>query len=113
MKTSKKSSKKPVKTAKTPTIDPALRAFTLVKKYVLKHRPNAKTIAKIDGPSLVYTVVDSRGKTIIDPQLFLPPARTVKKAWENAKYSIWFLNKLQKTRIQDEQKIYKSLAKED
>jgi hypothetical protein len=109
MKTSKKSAKKPVKPA---VQNPSLRAFNLVKKYVLKQYPNAKTIAKIDGPSLVYTVVDSRGKTIIDPQLLLPPARTVKKAWENAKYSIWFLNKLQKSRIQDEQKIYKTLAKE-
>ena len=124
-KTAKKRTTKAAKTvvAKKPTLATSKTSpagekvkkdtFQTVKKFVLKHYPNSTTVGRYDNGCVFYTVVNARGKSVVNPSLLIPPATSVRKAWENAKYSIWFMNKLNKTRATDESKIYKTLSKED
>jgi len=120
-KTTKKAPAKKGTATKKVTVKPAPSAavtkkvdgFQAIKKFVLKHYPESTTVGRYDNGQVFYQVVSKRGKSVVNPTLLIPPATSVRKAWENAKYSIWFMNKLNKTRIQDEQKIYKTLSKED
>lgn len=43
----------------------------------------------------------------------IPLAKSVRKAWDDAKYSIWFTNMIRKSNAAfNEEKIFKKLAKE-
>jgi hypothetical protein len=87
------------------------REFLKVKRFIQKRFPGAYTIQKTDGS---YAVVDGNGKSLVDPELMLPPAKTVRKAWEYAKYTNWFTNMIRKSNNAfDDNKIYDKMSKKD
>jgi hypothetical protein len=58
-------------------------------------------------------VVSGEGYAIVDPELMIPPATSVRQAWINAKYCAWFSNMIRKSNNAfSDEKIYKKLAKE-
>jgi len=82
----------------------AKREFAKLKRFIQKRHPGAYTIERLDKS---YAVVDGNGISIVDPELLLPPARTVRKAWEYAKYTNWFSNMIRKSNNAfDESKVY-------
>jgi hypothetical protein len=86
------------------------KEFQKIKKFVIKRAPSAHTIKKPDGS---YVVVDGGGRAVQNPELFLPKAGTVRKAWEQAKYSLWFSNMIAKSNAAfNEEKMFKQLRKE-
>ena len=89
------------------------KEFLRMKRYVDKKFPGAHTIAKIINGSTTYQVVDGRGFAVVSQELFLPPAQTVRKAWEQAKYAAWFTNMIRKSNAAfSDEKMYKKMAKE-
>lgn len=89
------------------------KEFLKVKRFVLKRFPGARTVAKRSGNTIHYQVVDENGYAVVDPQLLIPPATTVKQAWTNAKYSAWFSNMIHKSNVAfSDEKIIKKLARE-
>jgi hypothetical protein len=91
----------------------AQKEFQKMKRFVEKRFPGAHTMAKQSGNKLEYTVLDGRGYAIVDPELMLPPAHTVRKAWEQAKYAAWFTNMIRKSNNAfSDEKMYKKMAKE-
>lgn len=95
--------------SKKVVLTPEQKEFLKLKRYVLKRHPGAHTIAR-DGN---YVVVNQNGYNIISPELMLPPAKTVRKAWEQVKYSLWFTNMIRKSNNAfSDEKIYKKLSKE-
>lgn len=81
-----------------------------MKRFIQKRFPGAYTIQRTDGS---FAVVDGHGFSIVSPQLMLPPALTVRKAWEQAKYAAWFSNMIRKSNAAfSDEKIYKKMAKE-
>lgn len=85
------------------------KEFAKIKKFVVRKRPGARTVMK-NG---TFVVMDGEGKAVVDQQLLLPPATTVRKAWEYAKYSLWFSNMIAKSNAAfSEEKMFKQLAKE-
>lgn len=87
------------------------REFLKVKRFIQKRFPGAYTIQRTDGS---YAVVDGNGISIVDPELMLPPAKTVRKAWEYAKYTNWFSNMIRKSNNAfDDSKIYDKMSKKD
>lgn len=86
------------------------KEFLKIKKFVMKRAPNARTIKKPDGS---YVVVDGNGGAVQNAELFLPKAATVRKAWEQAKYSLWFSNMIAKSNAAfNEEKMFKQIRKE-
>ena len=82
----------------------AKREFAKLKRFIQKRHPGAYTIRRVDGS---YAVVDGYGISIVDPNLYLPPAHTVRKAWEYAKYTNWFQGMIRKSaNAFDETKVY-------
>lgn len=89
------------------------KEFLKVKRFVQKRFPGARTVAKPIGNTTYYQVVDGNGYAVVDPQLLIPPATTVKQAWSNAKYSAWFSNMIHKSNIAfSDEKIIKKLVRE-
>lgn len=84
-----------------------------MKRYVDKRFPGAHTMAKQVGSKMHYTVLDGNGRVIVDQELMLPPALSVRKAWEQAKYAAWFTNMIRKSNNAfSDEKMYKKMAKE-
>ena len=82
----------------------AKREFAKLKRFIQKRHPGAYTIKRVDGS---FAVVDDNGISIVDQELLLPPAHTVRKAWEYAKYTNWFSNMIRKSNNAfDESKVY-------
>jgi len=87
--------------------------FMRMKRYVDKKFPGAHTVAKMVNGQMTYRVLDGRGFAVISEELFLPPAFTVRKAWEQAKYAAWFTNMIRKSNAAfSDEKMYKKMAKE-
>ncbi len=70
------------------------REFAKVKRFIQKRYPGAYTIRRADNS---YAVVDHKGRSVVDPELLLPPAPTVREAWNQAKYTNWFQNMIRKS----------------
>lgn len=86
------------------------KEFQKIKRFVLKRAPGAHTIQRPDGS---YVVVDGDGRAVQNPELFLPKAGTVRKAWDQAKYSLWFSNMIAKSNAAfNEEKMFKQIRKE-
>ena len=76
------------------------KEFQKLKRFVVKRFPGAHTIR-------------SNGYTAINPELNLPRAWTVRRAWEHAKYAAWFTNMIRKSNAAfSDEKIYKKMAKD-
>ena len=74
-------------------LTPEAREFAKVKRFIQKRFPG----------------VDGTGRSIVDPELLLPPAHTVREAWRQAKYTNWFSNMIRKSaNAFDESKVYTS-----
>jgi hypothetical protein len=92
------------------TID---KEFQRMRRYVDKKFPGAHTIARVVETNTFYQVVDGHGFAVVSQELFLPPAKTVRKAWEHAKYAAWFTNMIRKSNAAfSDEKIYKKMAKQ-
>lgn len=92
-------------------LTPEQKEFQKVKRFIQKRFPGAYTIQRTDGS---YAVVDGNGISIVDPELMLPPAKTVRKAWEYAKYTNWFQNMIRKSNNAfDDSKFYSKGRKGD
>ena len=86
------------------------KEFQKIKRFIEKRFPGAHTIRTRSGH---YQVVDECGFTVVNPEMMLPPANTVREAWKQAKYSHWFSNMIRKSNNAfSDEKIYKKLAKE-
>lgn len=98
------------KATKKVVLTPAQKEFQKLKRYVVKRFPDARTVMR-EG---YYIVVNKNGYNVVLPELMLPPAKTVKGAWEQAKYSLWFINMIRKSNNAfSDEKIYRKLAKEN
>jgi len=87
-------------------LTPEAREFAKVKRFIQKRFPGAYTIRRHDNS---FAVVDGNGRSIVDPELLLPPAHTVREAWRQAKYTNWFSNMIRKSaNAFDESKVYTS-----
>jgi hypothetical protein len=95
-------------------LTPKQKEFAKVKRFVMKRFPGAHTIAKTAGEGRnKYVVVDDNGFAVVNGELMIPLATSVRKAWDDAKYSIWFTNMIRKSNAAfNEEKIFKKLAKE-
>lgn len=97
------------KTHKT-TLSNEQREFQKIKRFVVKRAPGAHTMQRSDGS---YVVVDGNGRAVQNPELFLPKAGTVRRAWELAKYALWFSNMIAKSNAAfNEEKMFRQLRKE-
>ena len=87
-------------------LTPEAREFAKVKRFIQKRFPGAYTIRRADKS---YAVVDGEGISIVDEELLLPPAPTIREAWRQAKYTNWFSNMIRKSaNAFDESKVYTS-----
>ena len=92
------------------TLSPDQKEFAKMKRFIEKRFPGAHTIQNSSGH---YIVVDGDGYAVINPELMLPPTKTVREAWKQAKYGHWFSNMIRKSNNAfSEEKMYKKLAKE-
>lgn len=94
-------------------ISPEQKEFAKVKRFIQKRFPGARTQAKwVDG-KVRYQVIDGNGYVVVDPELLLPPADTVRQAWQDAKYCAWFTNMIRKSNNAfNEEKMIKKINKE-
>ncbi len=91
-------------------ITPEQREFLKVKRFIQKRFPGARTIMRPDGS---FGVVDQHGISIVDLELMLPPTKTVREAWNQAKYAAWFTNMIRKSNAAfSDEKIYKKMFRE-
>jgi hypothetical protein len=89
------------------------KEFMRMKRYVDKKFPGSHTVAKEVNGQVTYRVLDGNGFAVVSEELFLPPAFTVRRAWEQAKYAAWFTNMIRKSNAAfSDEKMYKKLAKE-
>lgn len=94
-------------------LTPEQKELLKIKKAVCKRFPDASVRGKLIGEKMHYQIVDASGCGVIDPELMIPPATTVRQAWNNAKYALWFDNMIQKSNAAfNEEKLFKKLAKE-
>lgn len=94
-------------------LTPEQKEFQKLKRFVDKRFPGARTEAFESAGSMYYRVVSGAGYAIVDPELMIPPAKTVRQAWVDAKYCAWFSNMIRKSNNAfSDEKIYKKLAKE-
>jgi len=86
------------------------KEFQKLKRFVTKRVPGAHTILDSNDS---YVVVDQAGEDVVKSWLLLPPARSVRQAWEQAKYGLWYQKMIAKSNAAfNEEKIYKKLVKE-
>lgn len=71
------------------------RDFGTVKKKVLKHYPNARTI--YDEKEKSYHIVDKHGNRILTEEYYMPTADTVRKAWEQIERILFVENMMEKS----------------
>ena len=89
------------------------KEFQKLQRHINKRFPGAHTEARVVGEATYYQVVDGLGYTVVDPELLIPPATTVRQAWVNAKYCAWFSNMIRKSNAAfNEEKIIKKINKE-
>lgn len=94
-------------------LTPKQKEFAKVKRFVEKRFPGAHTVARTTANGMRYQVVNQNGYAIINEELMIPLASSVRQAWEYAKYSAWFTNMIRKSNAAfNEEKIFKKLAKE-
>lgn len=86
------------------------KEFQKLKRFVQKRAPGARTIVESDGS---FALIDEQGEYVISNSLMLPPARSVRQAWEQAKYALWYSNMMRKSNAAfSEEKIWKKLIKD-
>lgn len=94
-------------------LTPEQKEFQKVKRFVEKRFPGARTVAKVVGDQMHFQVVDGAGFAVVDPELMIRPATSVRQAWADAKYCAWFSNMIRKSNMAfNEEKMFKKLAKE-
>lgn len=94
-----------------PSLTPEQKEFQKLKRFVIKRYPGAHITGRMLDGQIVYDVVDGRGHAVVDQDLLLPMATTVRQAWEQAKYCSWFVNMIRKSSTAfDEERMYKKLA---
>jgi hypothetical protein len=94
-------------------ITPEQKEFAKVKRFIEKRFPGAHTVARKSEGVIKFQVVDGDGLSVVDPELRIPLSRTVRGAWNTAKYGAWFQNMIRKSNAAfSEDKMYKKLAKE-
>ena len=74
-----------------------LKEFQKLKRFICKRYPGAHTVQMSDGTTNYYKVLDGNLKSVVSPELMLPPAQTVREAWEHAKYVHWFQNMIKRS----------------
>lgn len=62
--------------------------FSKIKKRVQKKYPGAHTM--FDSESKSYHIVDNQGNRILTEEYYLPPATSVRKAWEYIDHITFF-----------------------
>lgn len=86
------------------------KEFQKLKRFVLKRAPGARTFMEPDGS---FVLLDEQGEYVVSNSLMLPPAKSVRQAWETAKYALWYSNMMRKSNAAfSEEKIWKKLIKE-
>lgn len=86
------------------------KEFDKMKRFVQRRFPGAYSIRRTDAS---FAVVDCNGYSLVDSELRLPPAVTVREAWMQAKYALWFSNMIRKSNAAfSDEKIYKKMAKD-
>lgn len=86
------------------------KEFQKLKRFVLKRAPGARTFMESDGS---FVLLDEQGEYVVSNSLMLPPARSVRQCWEQAKYALWYQNMMRKSNAAfSEEKIWKKLIKE-
>lgn len=91
-------------------LTPNQKEFQKLKRFVQKRAPGARTIKESDGS---FALIDEQGEYVISTSLMLPPARSVRQAWEQAKYALWYSNMIKKSNAAfSEEKIWKKLIKD-
>jgi hypothetical protein len=94
-------------------LSPEQKEFAKVKRFIQKRFPGARTEARIMDGVVYYQVVDGEGHVVIDPELLLPPATTIRQAWADAKYCAWFTNMIRKSNNAfNQEKMIKKINKE-
>lgn len=89
------------------------KQFAKLKRFVVKRAPGAHVEARQVGSQYWYSIIDGDGNPVVDPDLLIPPATTVRQAWEQAKYCTWFSNMICKSNAAFcEEKIFRALIKE-
>tara|TARA_R110000822_G_scaffold84443_2_gene198258 strand:- start:456 stop:776 length:321 start_codon:yes stop_codon:yes gene_type:complete len=84
-------------------LSPEQREFNKVKRFVQKRFPGAHTVLHNGS----FKVVDEDGLSVVSPELYMPPAKTIREAWNMAKYVHWFQNMMRKSNNAfDETKTY-------
>ena len=93
------------------TLTPEQKEFQKVKRFVVKRFPGARTAMSSAGYfSVIY---GDDGEPVVNPEILIAPAMTVREAWMKAKYVSWFTNMIRKSNNAfSDDKIYKKLAKE-
>lgn len=91
-------------------LTPKQKEFQKLKRFVTKRVPNAHTYLDSQGH---YFVVDAHRENVVPGSLMLPPAKSVREAWEQAKYAMWYTNMINKSNAAfSEEKLFKKLMKE-
>ncbi len=86
------------------------KEFQKLKRYVVKKVPGAYTFVDVLA---TFQVVDTEREPVVPKSLLLPPAKSVREAWEQARYGLWYLNMINKSNAAfSEEKMFKKLAKE-
>jgi len=89
------------------------KQFAKLKRFVTKRAPGAHISVRQVGNQYWYSIVDQDGQPVVDPDLLIPPATSVREAWEQAKYCAWFSNMIAKSNSAFcEEKIFRTLAKQ-
>ena len=87
------------------------KEFQKLKRYVTKRFPGAHTVVITNAGKTQFKVIDGQGYCVVGQELMIPPADTVSKAWEYAKYAGWFSNMIRKSNNAfSEEKMMKKLA---
>lgn len=87
------------------------KEFQKLKRFVQKRAPGARTIMESDGS---FALIDDNGEYVISNSLMLPPVYSVRRAWEQTKYALWYQNMIRKSNAAfSEEKIWKKLMKEN
>lgn len=93
---------------------PKQKEFAKVKRFIEKRFPGAHTVSRVVGSNTYFQVVDGDGYSIVDSELMIPMAKTVRGAWDLAKYGAWFQNMIRKSNNAfSDEKICKKIAKEN
>lgn len=93
---------------------PKQKEFAKVKRFIEKRFPGAHTVSCVVGEDIYFQVVDGNGYSVVNPELMIPMAKTVRGAWDLAKYGAWFQNMIRKSNNAfSDEKLYSKIAKEN